>query len=812
MKSKLGTFTGVIMSAAALSVCGATEWQYSENDKTLTVRVPAGETNSFAVADAGSVFRGYLTSNAVTNFVKLGSGGLYVDLDLYSYAGDLTVTEGTYTYTNPRALGNYYYNSGIVRVRNGATLNAHRLSTATADDWGNNAVWAKRIWFEGAGADGRGALVYTSEGTPKNTRLHFSCNLKMTGNATIYNAAAGTLRMYGIPPSDPVSLDMGGHALTLDGATAGVGSAWSAWRISNPGSMAVRRPVLLENTNSEFGGTDENVMSFDAGGALSFNNFGGRCGWTIDARNLSKITVVSGAPASSGSVLTHSFWGGNIITGAKRLQVYYSDSVCNFTVGGAVSGAGLYVYTDWRGGYVFNLSGSNSFTNGLAVKGDRNSPVRPGNLYVYSNGALPADGGALTLTDATVTFRTNDRLSLPPLSAANATAVNSGIGTWRDSIVKTGSGNLSWNSLTGGDVLDVREGGVVIRDEDRSMIAGLVEGELLFRNGTANAQAAYGIQHTNRVDYSMSAMYDSAHPFWTTPFPSGSDRRTFNYWGYVWNNDPTNVKWSVALYAATHSHLIFSGFVTGNSVGSKTGAHYYNGEYPSVYTVELPPGPTPIQLSGYYTANGSGLKSPKHDWTLTNFGLGYDVKARASSNSTHYAKMVDPGDGSLFTWAMPKQIVEGVTKAPGSDEVVRLSPYFGTMKFAAGTGVTFRRGWYQVPVLEGLPAVNGITNALTVTSAFKFSAREVVAGRKLTTTGTFAIGEAASIVVDDADGQGRRSRNGMRSFVIAQADSVIMPTSVTVTGDAEHWTVERSADGKSLLLKYKPKGASITLR
>ena len=808
MKSKLRAFAGVIISTASISAFGATEWQYSENDRTLTVIVPAGETNSFAVADADSVFRGYLTSNAVTNFVKLGSGGLYVDLDLYSYAGDLTVAEGTYTYTNPKALGNYYYSSGIVRVKNGATLNAHRLSTATKDDWGNKAVWGKRIWFEGAGADGRGALVYTSEGTPEDTRLHFSCNLKMTGNATIYNAAAGTLRLYGTS-SNPAALDMGGHALTLDGATAG--SAWSAWHISNPGSMAVRRPVQLESTYSELGGTDENVMSFDAGGALLFNNFGGKCGWTIDARNLSKITVRSGASASLGSVLTHSFWGGNIITGAKRLQVYYLDAVCNFTVGGTISGAGLYVYTDWRGGYIFNLSGSNSFTDGLAVKGDRNSPVRPGNLYVYSNGALPADGGALTLTDATVTFRTNDRLSLPPLSAANATAVNSGIGTWRDSIVKTGSGNLSWNSLTGGDVLDVREGGVVIRDEDRSMIAGLVEGELLFRNGTTAARAAYGIQHTNRVDYSMSAMYDSAHPFWTTPFPSGSDRRTFNYWGYVWNNDPTNVKWSVALYAATHSHLIFGGFITGDIDGFKTGVHYYNGTSPSVYTVELPPGPTPIQLSGYYTAASSGLKTKKDVWTRSDFGLGYDVLARASGNSTDYAKMIDPGDGSLFTWAMPKQIVEGVTKAPGSDEVVRLSPYFGTMKFAAGTGVTFRRGWYQVPVLEGLPAVNGITNALTVTSAFKFSAREVVAGRKLTTTGTFAIDEGVSIVIDDADGQGRRSRNGVCSFVIVQADSVMMPTSVTVTGDTERWAVERSADGKSLLLKYKPKGTVITL-
>jgi hypothetical protein len=100
---------------------------------------------------------------------------------------------------------------------------------------------------------------------------------------------------------------------------------------------------------------------------------------------------------------------------------------------------------------------------------------------------------------------------------------------------------------------------------------------------------------------------------------------------------------------------------------------------------------------------------------------------------------------------------------------------------------------------------------LTVTSAFKFSAREVVAGRKLTTTGTFAIGEGASIVFDDADWQGRRSRNGACSFVIAQADSVMMPTSVTVTGDTERWAVERSADGKSLLLKYKPKGTVITL-
>lgn len=809
MKNRMQTGLICAATVTAAALHGAVTWDYSAGSKTLTVNVSSG-TGSFEADDARGTYRGYLTSNAVTNFVKTGAGGFYADINLVDFVGHLTVAEGTYTFTTPNALGYSWSGKGDVRVLHGATLNSHRLVTATKDDWGDGGCWLKRIYFEGSGVNGTGALVYTSEEGAPQVRMHFSNNLVMTGDATIYNAASDALRLYGTSYYH-ANMDMGGHTLTLDGATVGWG--WSCCTMSNPGNIIVRNQRLrLENAGSQLNGTAENVLSFADGGSISFSDFGGACGWTLDGRNLSAIMINSGAAATSEPNLVSSSWGGDVLTGETKLPVFYDSSKCNFTVAGAISGAGLDVWTQWRGGYNFNLTGAaNTFTNGLTVRGQNSDADKLGNLYVYANGALPPAGGPLALTDATVTFKMLGTCTLPPLVADKVTAVNDGQGAWNSSVTKTGTGDLTWNSLLGSDVLDVRQGNVLVKDRsgDRTQLAGLVEGNLLFRSDTWYAQVAYGTTQTNHAARSMAALYDRSHSFWTTDFPADMTRRTCNYWGYVWNNDPTNVTYSFAVYVGTHAHLNVGAFAQGrDDTPAQAGAHYYNYNTPMIYTLELSPGATPIQLSIYYDGSCGLKKACTQDgfnWQA-DFGAGYKLGA-ATSNSADYAKIEDLGDGSRFTWTLPEQVVENVTKIPGTETVIRRSPYFATMKFAAGTGVTFERGWYAVPTLEGLPTVSGITGALTVTSTFRFSARDAVLGNKLMTSGTFALGENAQIVIDDPGGSARRQRGGAKCFVLVEAaETVLMPDSVTVAGDTEWWTVERSADGKKLLLVYKPKG------
>ena len=798
----------MILTAAMLR--GEVIWDYSAENKTLTVKVTAG-TGSFEADDEDGTYRGYLTSNAVTNFVKTGGGKFYADVDIVNFAGLLTVAEGTYTFTHPNALGYSWSGKGDVRVLSGATLNCHRLATAKKDDWGDGGCWLKRICFEGPGVDGTGALVYTSETGAPETRMHFSNNLVMTGDATIYNAASDGLRLYGTSYYRS-NMDMGGHTLTFSGATAGCG--WSCCAVSNPGNIVVRKCRLtLENGASLLNGTAENVLSFADGGSLVLNAFGGPCGWTIDGRNLSTLYVGGGAAATSEPNLTSVLWGGSILTGDVKLPVFYDSSKCNFTVGGVISGSGLDVWTQWRGGYNFNLTGSaNTFTNGLTVRGESSAADKLGNLYVYANGTLPSAGGPLALTNATVTFKTLETCDLPALLADKATAVNDGYGAWGGSVTKTGVGDLTWNSLLGGETLDVRQGNVIVKD--RSALSGLVEGDLVFSTDTWYAQGNYGTTRTNHVEQSMAALYDRSHSFWTTPFPSGSTRRVYNYWGYVWNNEATNVTCSFATYVGTHAHLNVAAFAQGrDATPAQTGAHYYNGD-PGICTVELQPGATPIQLSSYYD-DPCGLKGAYvkngFNWQA-DFGAGFKF-GPATSNSADYVKLEDPGDGSRFTWALPEQVVENVTKIPGSETVIRRSPYFKEMKFAAGTGVTFERGWYSVPVLEGLPTVTGITKALTVTSVFRFSALDAVTGHKLVTEGTFALSENTTIVIDDPVEAARRLQKEDAMFVLVETTGgVLIPETVMVTGSETGWKVTCSDDGMKLLLVYKPKGLSIIIR
>lgn len=804
---------GCVLTASAVhQLHGVDVWSYSEETKTLCVSVPSGTTNVLDDAlDPDGTYRGYLTANAVTNFVKKGDGALRVDLDLSAYTGGLTVEKGTYIYTNPKALGKPWINQGDVTVRSGATLNAHRLASATKNDWGVDGIWLKRIMFEGTGVDGCGALVFTREGGAALTCEYFSGTLVMTGDATIYNASDSTLRMYGSSYYH-VNLDMNGYTLTLDGSTTG--SAWSCLQIADAGQITVRRKrFALEHVHSAFNGSAENVISFEDGGDISFNKFGGPCGWTLDARNLKSITVIDGAAATTLNK-TNSLWGGNILTGTRKLPVFYDSAVCNFTVGGIVSGAGLHVYTSWRGGYNFGLTGdANTFTDGLSVVGQSSAADKLGHLYVHTDGAVPAEGGPLSLTNATVTLNAYMPYSLPALVAHRTTAVIGGLGAWNGNVTKTGTGELEWDSLTGGEVLDVREGTVVVRDRsaDRAQFAGLVEGTPLFRSDAGKAQESYGTAPTNRVTLSPAAMYETDHEMWTTPVPEGMKHRIFNYKGYIWNNSSETQTWSFALYVGTHSHLTFGSFATGTAVKDVDGLHFYNGD-PKFATVDLPPGGTPIQLSGYYTAS-CGLKSTSDKWKKAEFGVGYNTGNVASSDVNDYEALVDPGDGSLFTWALPDQVVENVTMIPGTSVVVRRAPYFSGMRFAKGTGICFDRGWYSVPELDGLPAVTGITDALTVTSRFGFSVPEVVEGNRMTVSGAFVLGPGAVIDIEDLDAGARGRSDDTRSFAVVEAaGGVTLPDDVSVTGSTGSWKADIAvADGK-LLLVLRRCGLNIVVR
>ena len=784
-----------LVCAASLVAAGDVVYDYSSEDMTLTATVDANATNTFDFANYGS----YLTDNLVTNFIKKGVGGLVGASDLGAYLGDITIEEGTYTFTTNRALGRLAGENvcGSVYVKDGATLDSHPPSTATGNTpWG---FFNKRIFFEGTGVNGVGAIVHTGERTIN--RMVLSSNLVMTADATIANLSAYTMYMSG--GSYPMWLDMNGHTLTFKGA---VQVAWGCWNIKNPGKIISRLSQLtIQNANTYLNGSSANTLVITNNGVLTFNKTSGSLPWTLDARNALYISVSDGGANYNKTNI--SYWGGPVLLGDNRLRVALNRGYW-FSFHGPISGNGGFRVesNDNTPGQLNLISPDSSFAGGVGM--NRST------LALWNDGALPTDGGALAMTNSAVLFA-NDGVtySLPDLQVHGTGLVSRGSGAWK-TVTKTGDGALVWDSSVGADALNVRRGTVDFPYTRRS-IAGFIESERTCYNGYAAVKAAWDKVFTNSVTLAPIAYTNKVHHLWSDPKDDGTDRYMIAYTGYIWNNEATNVTWSFAGGASTHLQVRLDGQSVFYFTGLSENSCVVRGT-----VSDVAPGPHAIDIRGYNTAAygsfiGGNITTKKGQvlhWSDTSYAVGFDKYGRDSENQSDYEKLVDPGDGSLFTWTLPEHIVPNVTEEPGTARKVHYGvPEFGKMTFAAGTGLRSGYDCVTVPELEGLPTVTGVTNLLAVTTSWTIPAADFVGGTILTTPGRLELGPGATIVIEDDDRVARKS--GEAVFAVATATGgITLPADLTVAGAAREWHLFLSPDAKTLNARHVPRGISICIR
>ena len=222
------------------------------------------------------------------------------------------------------------------------------------------------------------------------------------------------------------------------------------------------------------------------------------------------------------------------------------------------------------------------------------------------------------------------------------------------------------------------------------------------------------------------------------------------------------------------------------------------------------PGPHHFDVRGYCTAlYQDNPKDSRLTWPNYHFAVGFDPLGRGSKNQADYRKLVDPGDGSLFTWDIPDRVTEGVTTVPGTDDVIGgLAPVFRKMRFAPGTGADFRYN-YSVEALEGFPAITGATEHFTVSSNWTVRTSEVAAGNKLTTPGRLVFAPGATVSVDGAP---PAAESYPQIFVIARSGIPDESLPEIADGASGKWAVRRSADGLDVELVRNAEGFRIILR
>ena len=495
--------------------------------------------------------------------------------------------------------------------------------------------------------------------------------VQLTGDAVLRNADKREIFISG--HGRTVDLDMQGHTLTLGGSGR---IRFDGLSVKRPGRIVVEDGIdfSLMERNTFLNGSAANALVCRNCRNLLFNRKEGLSPWTLDATGLACLLINGGDRKRDSTRPEAAFWEGPVRVGAKPLNVNVGEF--GFAFKGSVTGAGLNVWgRAEKPGSLHLLNAANDFTEGVTA--------RNVNLHVAVPGALPAAGGALTLKDAAVCLDAPDAdYALPALKVAGSGAVKGGRGAWRE-VVKTGKGELVWDSLTTADALDVREGTVRLAfDRSRRTIAGLLESARVdFSEAKSKGLWKWLAERRFapvRVQPSPAAYYDGTHPFWCEGAPDTNSvyRCAFAYRGYLWNNAATNVTWSFAGVGGTHLYV----HVNGREVLRFTDpASDSRGE------AVLKPGPNVFEVSGYVfpfkcARRTSFGRSTKLQWPAEDFALGYDPLNRHSRDQRDYLKLVDPGDGSLLTWTLPEKIEEGITVPPGATRPIRRQAAFKTVK------------------------------------------------------------------------------------------------------------------------------------
>lgn len=370
--------------------------------------------------------------------------------------------------------------------------------------------------------------------------------------------------------------------------------------------------------------------------------------------------------------------------------------------------------------------------------------VKQGVLRACHADAIPA-GSELEFAGGTLDAGGYEK-AFGAISASSGTLVN--VAGTCASFEKTGAGEFFFDvplAVQDG-VLDVKEGTLRLAQKQ----PGLFVGDKEYANNTIGNEALSRLDIlTGRgVELFPSLAYEPASSGFYENF------HLVTYSGYVWNHEPTNVTWTFAFTFDDEANVAINGVLLPKK--SVTGSNAWGTL--RLASGELRPGANQFALQLYNATSSGGMiqhATGSVNWRSDIYGFAYNPNGGSSTNGNDYARMVDPGDGSLFTTAR-----DG-------------GPAYRTLKMYPGTALDFGGAAYS------------FTNELQVSSAVFTEPIQVV--------GTFAFGAGATVNVTD-----------LAALDEDQAPYTILRTTGGVTGDfpsmGNRWFLKASSDGKDLLL------------
>ncbi len=797
-------FCAAAFASATLAAAAAT-WSPADSTDSLTneLVVAAGETYTLTAEDAERL--------GSTCLHVTGEGTVVGTADFAAFTGSIRLSNGTYRHMAYGGLGSTNATHTGSLVIDGGTLD-NRLYVSS--DWVNHDITSVpvglTVYLSGEGYQGEGAI--------RGGTQYFARTVVLTGDALI-TGGVQFRHCYLYNKGDPAA------KLTVKDATLGLVCLWGGDGMAG-GEVEVlgNGGFYLSDNIVPFTGS---TIRFGDRAALSLFDFGG-------TKNTVTPTAPFGKDFSAALVFSGASWiqsvdkcpsldtkgaslkdDKNRFAGAVTLEdglhdIMFTKDEAGIAFDGAVGGEGGFrasTNSAAKAGWLRLSNAANTFAGGVGVRGTaQEDGTFLGGLSLLASGAAPVDGGAITLSNATLRLNNSvngeQAYELPSIAVTDGGEILDNLAVKTNmtakGLTKTGAGTLTLSSpIAFSELADVR-GGTLRLAADPGALRGL---KMWWRSVSAlSASDVKTDDYYRGLDGDVSWAYRKWTNYGSGKEGDASYAQGYSYEGYIRipgaeNEDVTfnfisclTRECKVTIDSTVVSHV--------NDNRNTLSGGVYVGNY-----TRLGIAPTFTMKAGWHkiavfmknswngtcgpiAANVSGAEV----WPA-NFGIGVDWQGRCTTNTADYAKLQDPGDGSLLRWS--------------HDETLTRPRFGGGVAFAAGT--VFDLGGsstaLSVPSLAGTPTIRN--GALKVAStAWSLRAGDVADGKPLTVESgsSLLFGEAGSVVtVSIAPGalRGLHGEDG-KVKILAWAGAAERPANSFVASDAlkeARWNVLTEDDG-----------------
>lgn len=793
--------SGLAIALTMAMGIGANAETWVTGDLTNELQVASGETYTLSENDAATLGSKCLHLT--------GEGTVIGNATFANFTGNVRISNGIFQYDAHGGLGIEGSTPRELKIDGTGTLcNKVYASNWWSNEGGNPSIPLNmKVYLEGDGYQSKGAIFNDA-----NTE-NIAHNIELTGDTKLASNWKTLQFRY-------ANLKMNGYNITcLPNTTLGLVGNYS---IEDPaGDIYLDRGGLYLSDNAYPKHLTESTW-YLKDSQIELLSFVGEASGKVTPINFegdSSLKASGGLPQLDKDKGGRNRLQGDVVLNGD-VKLRFEDNT-GVALDGVVSGEKGFVWSSGSG-YLMLSNPNNTFQGGVRIAGTQEGDTSfKGGLALLGNGALPANGGALTLTNAMLILNsytkwdtTNKKIDsihrydLPQIIVEDGGIISNSnkLSTVSaKSLVKNGDGTLSLLPRMSFDGLAEVNGGTLKLAEAAKVNSGLYWWWQQSDNLIATEENCIG------VDDNLTYAYEN----WPYGGSGAQNDPSFNqcfvYRGYVQipGEEGTDVKFNFLTSIARTCRITIDDKIVSSAKDNDSGlagmvkiGNWKRFWIAPAFTMKAGWHKVEIWLANSWDSTrgpqGQNVEVGTDESGNTiyatwpwNFGIGVDWEGRCTTNSANYVKLQDPGDGSVFRFTEPKTTQGAI--------------FNGGIAFAAGTTLDVNNPSgpaVETSALIGSPTImNGAVHVAA--TEWRLRKGDIAPNKPLMVTESAALsfGEAnADVAVNvDADAIAALKEAKIHSIkILAWANESVKPANKFLTGDttrASHWLVKNLDDG-----------------